>query len=575
MKTYTMKAIILTLLGLFIYTNNKAQPTLFGVTRSGGANTFGALFSYNFISNNYTKQFDFDGNNTGSYSESAMVQATDGNLYGLTYTGGANNLGVLFQYNPSTNVYTKKINFDGSNKGTYPQGALIQASNGNLYGVTEQGGTNDEGVLFQYNPATNVYTKLLDFSSATTGALPKGGVLQANDGKLYGTNFFGGANNEGVLYTYDITTNVFTKKIDFASALNGGYPLATLIQATDSNLYGTTWTGGVNNKGTLFNYIISTNTCTKKIDFDGAINGSEPNGALMQANNGTIYGMTYNGGINNKGTLFGYNIATSTITNLLNFDGINNGSLPQSALMQASNGSLYGVTAEGGTNNSGVLFSYNTTTNAYNKLVDYTVVNGSNPTKAHLIEVNLCKALTPPIAMFTLAKDTSAPYTWTATPTYMPSIVSAKWHWGDSTSTTGFITSHTYADSGLYTICLTVTDSCNNKDSVCMTSFINRSSSAVQMVIVNVTPTIITTLKAPLQNTNLSITPNPNNGSFTIHTSTGGNYTIVNELGQVLKNFSINSSINYASISGLSSGVYYLVANNNTSITHKKIIVAQ
>ena len=100
------------------------------------------------------------------------MQANNGKLYGMTSGGGTNNSGVLFEYDPETGIYTKKVNFDGTNTGSSPQGSLMQASNGKLYGMTSDGGTNYRGVIFEYNPETNTYTKKLDFND-TNGSRPE------------------------------------------------------------------------------------------------------------------------------------------------------------------------------------------------------------------------------------------------------------------------------------------------------------------------------------------------------------------------------------------------------------------
>ncbi|MHB8401627.1 MAG: choice-of-anchor tandem repeat GloVer-containing protein, partial [Bacteroidia bacterium] len=182
----------------------------------------------------YTKLLDFAGTGVtivGQQPLGTLCAASDGKLYGLTYQDGANNLGVLFQYNPTTNIYTKNLDFAGATNGSYPQGSLMQASDGMLYGMTSAGGANSLGVLFQYNPSTNVYTKKLDFAGATNGSNPIGSLMQASDGMLYGMAYQGGANSLGVLFQYNPSTNVYTKKLDFAGATNGSNPIGSLMQA--------------------------------------------------------------------------------------------------------------------------------------------------------------------------------------------------------------------------------------------------------------------------------------------------------------------------------------------------------
>ena len=357
-----------------------SDKNLYGMTYGGGANGYGVLFQYNLSTNTYTKELDFAGATNGSYPYGSLIQANNGNLYGMTYQGGANGLGVLFQYNASTNAYTKELDFAGTTNGSNPYGSLMQASDGNLYGMTYGGGANNDGVLFQYNPSTNTYTKELDFDGTTNGRNPYGSLMQASDGNLYGMTYGGGANNQGVLFQYNPSTNTYTKELDFAGATNGSFPYGSLVQASDGNLYGMTYEGGANGLGVLFQYNPSTNTFTKELDFAGTINGSYPQGSLIQASNGNLYGMTAQGGANGDGVLFEYNPSTNAYTKELDFAGTTNGSFPNASLIQASDGNLYGMTSQGGANNDGVLFQYNPSTNAYTKKLDFAgTTNGNSP----------------------------------------------------------------------------------------------------------------------------------------------------------------------------------------------------
>ncbi|HEX7414103.1 MAG TPA: choice-of-anchor tandem repeat GloVer-containing protein [Bacteroidia bacterium] len=337
---------------------------LYGMTMAGGASNVGVLFQYNPVTNTYIDKYDFAVGTNGNKPQGSLMQATDGMLYGMTRFGGANTncgmggCGVLFQYNPVTSTYTKKLDFAGIN-GQSPFGTLMQANDGMLYGMTEGGGANNMGVLFQYNPSTNVYTDKFDFAE---GNWPQGSLMQASDGMLYGMTTVGGAstncpNGCGVLFQWNPTTNTYTKKLDFAGATNGRNPYGDLMQASDGMLYGMTYAGGANGFGVLFQYNPATNILTKKLDFAGATNGQRPYGSLMQASDGMLYGMTYQGGANSYGVIFQYTPATNTYTKKLDFSGTSNGSNPMGSLMLASDGMLYGMTEAGGTF-EGVLFKF-------------------------------------------------------------------------------------------------------------------------------------------------------------------------------------------------------------------------
>jgi uncharacterized repeat protein (TIGR03803 family) len=125
--------------------------------------------------------------------------ASDGKLYGMAYEGGNYGTGVIYSFDPAASVYTKLKDFDNSNDGGYPFGSLMQASDRKLYGMTYQGGTNGYGVIFSFDLSTSTYTKLTDFDN-TNGGYPYGSLIQASDGKLYGMTYQGGNNGNGVIF---------------------------------------------------------------------------------------------------------------------------------------------------------------------------------------------------------------------------------------------------------------------------------------------------------------------------------------------------------------------------------------
>jgi len=460
---------------------------LYGMTQTGGTNSMGTIFEYNADSNIVNKKLDFNGNVNGKYPEGSLIQASNGKLYGLTTVGGTHNNGVLFEFDYVTDNYNKKLDFDGTSKGSEPHGTLLEATNGNLYGVTTLGGENSNGVIFEYNITSDTFIRKLNFNFKEFGANPYGSLLYASNGKLYGMNVYGGTNNGGVLFEHDPETgisivkhnfvdttgknpygsliqasngklygmtksggtinkgvlfefdpesNIYTKKIDFNDAngsspfgnlleasngklygmtyYGGNYsgvlfeytpssdtlivkiifadssginPKGSLIQATNGKLYGLTAYGGANYNGVLFEYNTVTNTYSKKIDFDGT-NGANPFGSLIQASNNKLYGLTSYGGINNEGVLFEYDLVTNILTKKLDFDDVDKGKNPWSSLIQASNGNLYGVTRYGGTNNNGVLFEYDINTTTYTKTLDFNDTNGKNPSYSNLIELS-------------------------------------------------------------------------------------------------------------------------------------------------------------------------------------------
>jgi PKD repeat protein len=175
-------------------------------------------------------------------------------------------------------------------------------------------------------------------------------------------------------------------------------------------------------------------------------------------------------------------------------------------------------------------------------------------------------------ANFGLWRDTTLTPTWNAYPAYPVTTQSAVWSWGDGTSTTGLYPTHTYANAGMYNICLTITDSCGATDSMCINQNIYRLANSQVPITINVKHSATPTSVKNLLNTSVaSIYPNPNNGSFTITEPTQGTYTIVNELGQVVSAFTGTT----ANVSNLPSGMYFLIGNNGNHVTRQKIVVTQ
>ncbi|MDQ2719852.1 MAG: T9SS type A sorting domain-containing protein [Bacteroidota bacterium] len=347
---------------------------LYGMARDGGSSDMGVIFSFDPSSSIYTKLKDFD-NTTGAYPEGSLIQASDGKLYGMTIQGGNIGVGVIFSFNPSNSTYIKLEDFAYAN-GAYPHGSLMQASDGELYGMAQSGGSGNYGVIFSYDPRSSTYAKLKDFDS-TNGANPYGSLMQANDGKLYGMTSIGGGNGIGVIFSFNPASSTYTKLKDFDYP-DGANPYGTLIQANDGKLYGMTQQGGSSSKGVIFSYNLSHSTYTKLEDFNKA-NGANPYSSLMQAIDGKLYGMTYAGGSSDHGLIFSYAPSSSTYAKLKDFGTNESGSNSSSSLVHANDGKLYGMSTSGGSHGYGVIFSFDPSTSTYTKLKDFDYPDGSNP----------------------------------------------------------------------------------------------------------------------------------------------------------------------------------------------------
>ena len=296
--------------------------------------------------------FDFS---DGSLPYAGLIQATDGNLYGTTFQGGTNGGGTAFKISPSGTLKTlyNFCSLSGCADGNALSGGLVQVGNGNLYGTTQQGGPNNgSGTVFKIT-LSGTLTTLHNFDT-TDGRYPYAGLVQASNGDLYGTTQGGGTNNEGTVFK--ITPGgTLTSLHSFCSQTgcpDGSSPYAGLVQATDGNLYGTTVLGGAGGEGTVFK-ITPSGTLTTLLSFAGT-DGAQPYAGLIQATDGNLYGTTKFGGANNDGTIFKITLS-GTLTTLHSFDATD-GSDPYAALVQDTNGSFYGTTLTNGSNTYGTVF---------------------------------------------------------------------------------------------------------------------------------------------------------------------------------------------------------------------------
>jgi len=214
-----------------------------------------------------------------------LVQASDGYLYGTTFQGGAYGYGTIFKVSPRDYGLTIIHNFDGAD-GTQSYSTLIQATDGNFYGTTYLGGDYDAGTVFKITPTGN-FAILHSFKPGDQGTQPTAGLVQASDGNLYGTTYRGGT-------VFRISTNGDFQTI---CSLDGTPYGAVLIQATDGNLYGTAFGGGANGYGDVVKITLN-GEFTVVHSFDN-VDGANPWGGLVQGTDGKLYGATTFGGDTN------------------------------------------------------------------------------------------------------------------------------------------------------------------------------------------------------------------------------------------------------------------------------------
>jgi len=331
-----------------------SDGNFYGTTRNGGAG-YGTVFGM--YPNGSLETFSFDGSD-GAFPYAGVIESSDGGgLYGTTYDGGAYNQGTVFGSGswPLYSFCSQANCADGAN----PNG-LLQASDGNFYGTTDWGGTyrtcngfgSGCGTVFQLTP-NGTLTTLHSFNY-NDGAQPNG-LIQASDGNFYGVTANGGGNNgDGTIFK--ITPDGTLTPLHGFSGGDGEGPNG-LVQARDGNFYGTAWYGGAYRNcflacGTVFR-MTPNGSLTVLHSFNGS-DGAYPASTVIQGSDGNFYGTTSTGGANRVGTIFKIT-PNGTLTTLHSFSG-SDGAVPHGALVQATDGNFYGTTLYGGANGQGTVF---------------------------------------------------------------------------------------------------------------------------------------------------------------------------------------------------------------------------
>jgi uncharacterized repeat protein (TIGR03803 family) len=304
-----------------------------------------------------------------------LILATDGNFYGTTLNAGANLIGgTVFKITPAGTLSTL-YNFcsqpncaDG-----YGPSWVVEGADGNFYGVTYFGGVKGPcpanstpgcGTVFKIT-RQGALTTLYNFctqSFCSDGSNPFAGLVQGSGGSLYGVTTGGGTNcfPYGCGTVFEITPGGILKTLHSFDGNDGANPMGTLFPATDGSLYGTSESGGLNNAGTVFK-VTPDGTLTTLYNFCAQPNcadGANPFAGVVQATDGNFYGTAFSGGYENGGTIFSVG-PNGELTTLHSFTG-SEGVAPWGAPIQATDGAFYGTTGYGGANNHGTVFALST-----------------------------------------------------------------------------------------------------------------------------------------------------------------------------------------------------------------------
>ena len=228
-----------------------AAGVFYGAAQYGGASNSGYVFK---IENGVgSVLYSLAGAPDGFNPKAGLVFGNDGNLYGTTESGGAGGTpsGTVFKVTPGGAESVVHSFGQVANEGKQPNGKLFKNTQGDFLGTTTLGGTDGVGTIYKVTPA-GVATVLYSFrATGGDGQTPKGALLLDSLGNLYGTTSAGGAAGRGTVFKLS-PAGVMTILHSFAASPDGNGPVAGLVMDSAGNLYGTTSSGGVNGKGTVF-----------------------------------------------------------------------------------------------------------------------------------------------------------------------------------------------------------------------------------------------------------------------------------------------------------------------------------
>ncbi|MDB5276624.1 MAG: hypothetical protein JWR61_1579 [Ferruginibacter sp.] len=361
----------------FLFLHSQGIYKIWGTTSKGGSLNKGVLFYTDGNGNHLKPVYDFSDSTQGAEPRSVLTE-WNGKLYGSTLSGGKNNKGVIFEWNPEKNTYTRKADFNGLN-GANPHAGLSLYNN-IFYGTTLAGGLYNKGVIFEWNPLTNTLTKMMDLSDTTGYSYELGGRMTLKDGKFYSAANQGGSLHGGVIFEWDPVTNSYLKKIDFNYQYQPPIfaqtrPQGTPLLLNNGKFYSvaTDIVRGHTNSICTWDPLTNLYTDNNFIGYYVFSIGS------LKFHDDHLYGVSTSAGDFSGGTIYAWDPVTREYENKAGFDNANSTEYSPAGSLTMSGSKFYGMMKAGGTNNLGAFFEWDPVTNVYTKKDDFNGVNGASP----------------------------------------------------------------------------------------------------------------------------------------------------------------------------------------------------
>ncbi len=329
-----------------------AQGTLYGTTLEGGAENAGTVFILN-AKGGETVRFSFGAGGIQS-PVGGVVRGGKGEIFGTTSGLDSNLDGSVFRLGAHGNAKQLHLFGQTAGDGFYDNTGLTRDAAGNLYGTTYFGGASgDFGIVYKLSPQGKE-TILYHFQGGTDGQWPTGTPILDPAGNLYGVTQTGGSKRDGTVYK--LTQSGTKTTLHGFAGPDGYYPIGALVLDAAGNLYGATQGGGAHGEGALFK-VTPSGTETVLYSFTGKTDGANPIGPLVFDSAGTLYGTASKGGAGKVGTVYTLS-PDGTFQTLYAFKGTGgDGAFPNGGLLIDAAGALYGTTQYGGGGaNDGTVF---------------------------------------------------------------------------------------------------------------------------------------------------------------------------------------------------------------------------
>ncbi|WP_309380999.1 Ig-like domain-containing protein [Cerasicoccus frondis] len=344
---------------------------IWGTSYLGGDHNYGYIFRMAADGGSFEKVHHFEGGLRGEWPNGALTEGSDGKLYGITAQGGEHGAGVIYSYDPQYELFSVEHHpeiYIGQQLLLVPDGRFIVMS------------IESNGSLYAYNPVAHSLDLVYDYPNAEgRTAFTESNFLLVNNHLIYGTTYSGGDEDRGVLYEYDLDTQTWRVLHSFGS-VGGRSPTPTLAMI-GQRIYGSTTWSGDNGNGVLFEYDLDTDTFSEKVHYTYESWHGE---GFAVGPDGNLYLQASIGGVNGQGGVLRYNPTTETLDFVHSFTSSGT-YITTGSLLTTWAGRVFGVTRYGGSGSGlGTIYEVNTSTVSVSVRQSF---NDGFPSEPRLIEV--------------------------------------------------------------------------------------------------------------------------------------------------------------------------------------------